>query len=443
MSRIATFPTLYARGMWFFSFPLLVAALLATAVGATNDTVFAGSGQGSPPLVKPGIQVLLEENLSLLSGKRVGIITNPTGILPTGQSDVDVLAALRPKVQLVAIFGPEHGFRGTAQAGYSEGSYTDAATGLPVYDLYGKNRDQIAAVFRTAGVDVVLFDIQDVGARFYTYIWTMEDAMEAAALAGVEFVVLDRPNAINGVAVAGPVLDPAYASFVGRLPIAQRHGMTVGELALLFNDQFLPARTGGRKPELVVVPMKGWKRGMYFEDTGLPWVKPSINMVAVDTAIVYPGNCLFEGTNISEGRGTPRPFETLGAPYFDDRLAPALNDLKLPGVSFRATTFTPTFSKYAGQEIDGFEVSVTDRSVYEPIRSAIAILIAVRTLYGKQFQWRYDSGDSKHPYWVDRLTGSDWVRTAIDAGKGVDQVVAGWQRQLDSFKKLRQQYLLY
>lgn len=419
----------------------LFAALLALLMA--GSVAFAGSQSQPGPRVKPGIQVLLEENLSLLSGKRIGIITNQTGILPSQESDVNALAALRSEVQLVAVFGPEHGFRGTAQAGASEGFYTDQSTGLPIYDLYGKNRDQIAAAFRAAGVDTVLFDIQDVGARFYTYIWTMEDAMEAAALTGTEFMVLDRPNPINGVTVAGPVLEPAYSSFVGRFSIAQRHGMTIGELALLFNDQFLPAKTDGRKAQLVIIRMKGWKRGMYYEETGLPWIKPSPNMPTVDTAVVYLGNCLFEGTNISEGRGTDRPFETFGAPYMDERLVQALKKLDLPGVSFQPMTFVPTFSKYARQKVNGVQVSVTNRATYDPIRTTVAILITARRLYGKQFQWRYDSWDKEHPYWIDRLTGSDWIRTAIDVGKNVDQVTTGWQKQLDSFNLLRDRYLLY
>ncbi|MBE3584530.1 MAG: DUF1343 domain-containing protein [Limnochordaceae bacterium] len=398
---------------------------------------------GFRPRVKPGIQVLLEQRLDLIRGRRVGIITNPTGVLPNLESDVDVLARLRPDVELVAIFGPEHGFRGTAQAGGSEGSFQDPATRIPVYDLYGKSPQQIATVFQTAGVDVVLFDIQDVGARFYTYIWTMADAMEAAALSGTAFVVLDRPNPIGGLAVQGPVLDPAFSSFVGRYPIAQRHGMTTGELALLFNDRFVPQRTGGRKAKLTVVPMEGWRRWMYYEDTGLPWVMPSVNMPTVDTALVYSGSGLFEGTNISEGRGTTKPFQLLGAPYLDGRLASALNSLRLPAVAFRAAAFTPMFSKYAGQMVNGVEVYVTDRRSYDPIRTAVAMMVTVRQLYGTALRWEVNSEDTGHPYWIDKITGSDWVRRAIDAGKVADEIVAGWQDQLAAFRALRSRYLLY
>lgn len=402
-----------------------------------------GSDLGFRPRVKPGIQVLLEQRLDLVRGKQVGIITNPTGVLPNLESDVDVLATLRPDVDVVAIFGPEHGFRGTAQAGGSEGSFQDPATDIPVYDLYGKSPREIATLFQSAGVDVVLFDIQDVGARFYTYVWTMSDAMEAAAVTGTGFVVLDRPNPVGGFAVEGPVLDPAYSSFVGRYPIAQRHGMTVGELASLFNDQLVPQRTGGRKARLTVVPMEGWTRWMYYEDTGLPWVMPSVNMSTVDAAVVYPGNGLFEGTNISEGRGTTKPFQLLGAPYFDNRLALILNGLRLPGVAFRAAAFTPTFSKYAGQTVNGIETYVTNRQSYDPIRTAIAVMAAVRKLYGTAFRWQVNSDDLLRPYWIDKLTGSDWVRRAVDAGKDADETVHEFREELVAFHTLRSRYLLY
>lgn len=393
-------------------------------------------------LVKPGVQVLIENKLNLIQGKKVGIITNPTGVMPDLQHEVDVLAQTSG-VNLVAVFGPEHGFRGTAQAGGSEGYYIDPKTGIPVYDLYGKNRDQIGEIFTKSGVDAVLFDIQDVGSRFYTYIWTMSDSMEAAALAGKEFIVLDRPNPISGIDAEGPVLKPEYSTFVGRLPIAQRHGMTVGELAEMFNQEFLPDRTGGLKVDLKVVPMEGWFRDMYYEDTGLPWVMPSPNMPTVDTAVVYPGTCLFEGTNLSEGRGTTRPFELLGAPYIDGQLAEALNGLSLSGTAFREAYFAPTFSKYSGKTVGGVQLYVTDRRTFDPIRAALTIIVEIKKLYGSNFAWRADTWDKVHPYWVDKLTGSDYVRTSIDAGKSVDEIIAGWQADLDAFKAGRAKYLIY
>ena len=223
------------------------------------------------------------------------------------------------RVRLTAVFGPEHGFRGTAQAGGSEGRYDDPATGLPVYDTYNKSGKDLAGIFTASGVDTVVFDIQDVGARFYTYIWTLYDCMVAAVLAGKRFVVLDRPNPVTGRSATGPVLDKAYASFVGREPIAQAHGMTVTELALLFNGEFVP-QAAGRPVELETVRMTGWRRGDFFDATGLPWVPPSPNMPTPDTALVYSGTCLFEGTNLSEGRGTTRPFELLGADGIDRAL---------------------------------------------------------------------------------------------------------------------------
>ncbi|MBO8163459.1 MAG: DUF1343 domain-containing protein [Brevibacillus sp.] len=381
--------------------------------------------------VKNGIDVLLA-NPEMLKGKRVGLITNPTGITRDLTHDVDALLA--KGVQLVEVYGPEHGVRGTEQAGEIPGSFTDPKTGLPFFNLYGKNPQEIAPLFED--VDTVLFDIQDVGSRFYTYISTMAHAMEAAALAGKPFVVLDRPNPIGGTGVQGPVLDPAYQSFVGIFPIPVRHGMTVGELAQLFNDRFLEAEIG-RKAELQVVRMEGWRRSMWFDETGLPWVLPSPNMPTLDTATVYPGNCLFEGTNLSEGRGTTRPFELIGAPYIKGwELADRLNRRQLPGVSFREAYFTPTFSKYQGESVGGVQVYVTDREAYDPIRTALVIIREVKELYPDQFAWRSDN-------WIDKLLGTNSVRLALDAGKPVEEIMAEWERDLKEFEKLRELYLLY
>lgn len=426
-----------ARGRLRPSGAASLASMLIVALAALALATFGAEGRGATARqrVRTGLEVLLDHRLDLIRGKRVGIITNPTGILPDLRHGVDALAAAEG-VELVAIFGPEHGFRGSAQAGGSEGSYVDERTGVLVYDLYGKDRDAIAQLFRQTGVDAVLFDIQDVGTRYYTYIWTMADALEAAALTGTEFIVLDRPNPTGGIRAEGPVLDPAYSSFVGRYPIAQRHGMTVGELALMFNEVFVPERTGGHRARLTVVPMQGWFRDMYFEETGLPWVMPSPNMPTVDTAMVYIGTGLIEGTNLSEGRGTTRPFELVGAPYVDWRLSQRLDGLNLPGVRFREAYFAPTFSKYAGRTVGGIQLYVTDRDRFDPIRTAIAIMVEAKRLYGDRFQWRSD-------LWIDRLTGSSYVRTAIDAGRGVDAIVAGWQEDLAAFRALRERYLLY
>ena len=384
--------------------------------------------------VRTGVERLISSRYAILRGQRAGVITNPTGILPGLRHEVDVMHGDRD-IELVAVFGPEHGFRGTAQAGGSQGFYNDPRTGLPVYDTYGKSGQALADVFIASGVDTVLYDIQDVGARFYTYIWTLYDSMVAAALAGKRFVVLDRPNAISGRRASGPVLHPEFATFVGRKPIAQAHGMTVGELARLFNEQWVAA-DAGRQVALSVVELDGWTRDMFFEDTGLPWVPPSPNMPTVDTAVLYPGTCLFEGTQASEGRGSTRPFEEIGAPYGDWRWADALTALRLPGVAFRENYFTPTFSKFAGQTVGGVQVVVTDRRACDPIRTAVAMLVTLKRLYPTGFAWRPDN-------WIDRLTGSELVRTSIDAGLGTDDIVAGWQVELATFRALRATYLRY
>lgn len=423
-----------------------VLAGIAGAAAAPALGGVAAAADGGPPgkargrRVHTGSEVLIESDYRLVRGQRVGIITNPTGILPDLTHEVDVMAA-SDRIDLVAVFGPEHGFRGAAQAGDSGGSYTDPRTGLPIYDTYGKGPQEIADQFRDAGVDTVMFDIQDVGARFYTYIWTMYDCMRAAAHAGTRFVVLDRPNPITGLGAHGPVLHEEYATFVGREAISQQHGMTVGELARLFNAEFLPDDVG-KSIDLAVQRMRKYHRRMSYAETGLPWVMPSPNMPTVDTAWVYPGTCMFEGTNASEGRGTTRPFELVGAPYIDHKWARELNAMNLPGGAFRETYYTPTFSKHAGTTCGGVQVYVTDRHEFDAIHTAIAMLVTAKGLYSK-FEWRHDAWDDEHPYWIDKLTGSSYVRTAIDAGKSADEVVAGWRDELEAFRKLREQHLLY
>jgi uncharacterized protein YbbC (DUF1343 family) len=406
---------------------------LAGAAGAAGV-----AAAGPVPLrerrVRTGVERLIAGRYAMLRGQRVGVITNPTGILPDLRHEVDVMHG-DPAIDLVAVFGPEHGFRGTAQAGGSEGFYEDPRTGLPVYDTYQKSGRALADVFTASGVDTILFDIQDVGARFYTYIWTLYDSMVAAALAGKRFVVLDRPNAISGRQASGPVLHPAYSTFVGRKPIAQAHGMTVGELARMFNAVWVPG-DAGRSVPLTVVELAGWSREMYYEETGLPWVPPSPNMPTVDTAVLYPGTCLFEGTQASEGRGSTRPFEMIGAPYGNWQWAEALTAQHLPGVVFRENYFTPTFSKFAGQTVGGVQVMVTDRRDFDPIRTAIAMIVSLKVVYPHDFAWRPDN-------WIDDLTGSDGVRKAVDAGQSTDEIVAGWQGELAGFRALRANYLIY
>ncbi|OQD54381.1 hypothetical protein BM536_020510 [Streptomyces phaeoluteigriseus] len=402
--------------------------LLAATAAAAGLPATAAPAQAARR-TRTGFERLRAAGYAQLSGERTGVVTNPTGVTRDVRHIVDVMHA-DDRVDLVAVFGPEHGFRGTAQAGGSEGRYDDPATGLPVYDTYLKSGQRLADVFTASGVDTVVFDIQDVGARFYTYIWTLYDCMVAARLAGKQFLVLDRPNPVTGRAALGPVLHPEFATFVGREPIAQAHGMTAAELARLFNGEFLAAPV-----ELETVPMSGWRRADWYDASGLPWVPASPNMPTPDTALVYAGTCLFEGTNLSEGRGTTRPFELLGAEGVDGRWAAAVGGLGLPGVHFREAYFAPTFSKFQGRTVGGVQIHVHDRDAFDPVRTGIALLVTAKQVWSG-FGWRAD-------HWIDKLTGSTWVRTAIDKGAGVDEVVAGWQEELAAFRRVRREYLLY
>jgi uncharacterized protein YbbC (DUF1343 family) len=403
-------------------------ALLAATTAAASLTS-APPASAAKPRRRTGFENLAASGYEQLSGERIGIVTNPTGVTRDVQHIVDVMHA-DPRVDLTAVFGPEHGFRGTAQAGGSEGRYDDPATGLPVYDTYLKSGRPLADIFTASGVDTIVFDIQDVGARFYTYIWTLYDCMEAAQLAGKRFVVLDRPNPVTGRAAQGPVLHKEFATFVGRQPISQAHGMTVVELARLFNGEFLTSPVA-----LDTVLMTGWERSEFYDAWNLPWVPPSPNMPTPDTALVYSGTCLFEGTNLSEGRGTTRPFELLGAEGLDGRWAAAANELGLPGVHFREAYFAPTFSKFQGKTVGGVQIHVHDRPAYDPVRTGIALLVTAKKAWSG-FAWRADN-------WIDKLTGSTRVRTMIDAGAGADEVVAGWREELTAFRRIRKNYLLY
>jgi uncharacterized protein YbbC (DUF1343 family) len=403
------------------------AAPLASLAGTASAAAAKVGG------VQTGFDVLHAGGYQELKGQKVGMVANPTAVVRDLTHEVDVMHQ-SGSVDLVAVFGPEHGFRGSAQAGGSEGSYKDPRTQIPVYDAYAKTVQQIADDFTKAGIDTVMFDIQDAGARFYTYIWTMYDCMQAAVLAGKRFVVLDRPNPLGGTEATGPVMHPDYTSGVGKQAISEQHGMTVGELALLFDKEFL----GGKvKPQ--VIKMRGWRRGTFFDETGLPWVMPSPNMPTLDTAIVYPGMGLFEALTITEGRGTTRPFELVGAPFLDWHWVDALNALNLPGVRFREAYFVPTFSKWMNQNCAGVQVTVTDRRKYDSIRTAIAMIVAAKKMYPKDFAWR----ESAAPYWIDKLTGSDLVRKGVDGGATTDQIVASWQGELARFRAQRARYLLY
>ena len=373
-----------------------------------------------------GNEVLFERRRDLVAGKRVGLITNPSGITTDLRSTADLLHEAED-VRLVALFGPEHGIRGNVADGAAVSSSVDEATGVPMYSLYGPVKKPTEEMLR--GLDVVLFDIQDVGVRFYTYIYTMAYAMEACGDAGIPFVVLDRPNPLGGNAVEGNLLDMRFRSFVGNYPIPLRYGMTVGELARLLNEEHALGA------DLTVVPLVGWTRDMLFDDTGLPWVPPSPNMPSFATAIVYPGTCLFEGTSISEGRGTTSPFQQIGAPYLDGpRLVDILDERRLPGVLFRPLFFTPRFSKYEGELCGGVYVHVLDADVFEPVRAGLEMVAALRTLYPDDFEWR--------PHF-DLLAGTDAVRLAVEEGVFVDEILEGWAAEREVFEGIRGKYMVY
>jgi uncharacterized protein YbbC (DUF1343 family) len=433
----------------------LTVAISTAACGRADRPASPAANNGS---VKPGVEVFLEKHLDLVKGKRVGLITNPTGTDGLLRSTIDLFLA-NPSVKLVALYGPEHGVRGNAQAGqyvpfYVDRKYTIPEYNLPVFSLYGqsmkpeagmlKNIDEFMRSFDTKekgkvpeaamveGIDVMIFDIQDVGTRVYTYVATMAYAMQAAAENGIEFVVLDRPNPINGADMEGPILEyPEFSSFIGLFPIPERHGMTIGELAGLFNDKFL-----ARKAKLTVVPMEGWRRQMWFDETGLPWVIPSPNMPTLDTAIVYPGLVALEGTNLSEGRGTTKPFELFGAPWIDGyELAKALNGLGLSGVRFREAWFTPSFSKFQGQLCGGCQVHVTDRNAFRPFAAALHIIKTVRDMYPDKFAFHTD--------YFDKVMGTASVRAALEAGTGVPAILDNTRPGLEAFADLRKPYLIY
>ncbi|HEX3815239.1 MAG TPA: DUF1343 domain-containing protein [Mycobacteriales bacterium] len=392
--------------------------------------------------LQTGFAVLAADNYGAVAGRKVGILANPTSVTADLRHEVDVMRG-SPDIDLVAVFGPEHGFRGTAQAGWAEDFYVDGATGLPVYDLYGKDVDGAAELIEQSGIEVLIFDIQDVGARFYTYIWSMYTAMRAAAKLETPFVVLDRPNPLGGGPAAGPVLRRGFESGVGLAPIAQRHGMTIGELARMFNAEFGPGETAGKSADLSVIELRGWRRGDDYAATGLPWVFPSPNIPTLDSVLVYPGTGMFEGVNLSEGRGTTKPFELIGAPFVDGRWAAALNSAKLPGVLFREAYFLPTFHKFANETCGGVELHVTDRQDFDPIRTTVEMFIAAKTLYPDDFQWKHNAEVASNRYWIDRLSGSDYLRAAIDAGQSTDEVTAGWQPELARFEQVRERYLSY
>ena len=398
--------------------------MLATACAAPAADTDAMAAQ-----VRAGIDVFLAGDPSVLAG-RVGLITNHTGRTADDRSTIDALAD-HPDVQLVALFAPEHGIRGTAGPGERISADRDERTGLPIHSLYGETRVPTAAML--SEIDVLAFDIQDIGTRYYTYVWTMALAMQAAAEHGKRFVVLDRPNPIDGEHVQGNVLDTAYATFVGLYPVPMRHGMTAGEIARFVNGEY------GFGADLHVVALEGWRREMWFDETGLAWRPPSPNMPDLESATHYPGTCLFEGTNLSVGRGTPIAFQQIGAPWLDaPAVAQRLAAHGLAGVRFEAVTFTPSSpgdGKYDGQETAGVRFVVTDRSVYDPVHAAIAALVEIQARHADSLAFRVAH--------FDRLSGTDAVRLGILAGASVEEVTSSWGSAIVAFRTRRAAYLLY
>jgi len=375
----------------------------------------------------------------MLSLCRVGIVCNPASIDGDLRHVADRFAA-DEGMRLAALFGPQHGFRSDVQENMIEtGHGQDDIRRVPVYSLYSETREPTAEMLRD--LDVLVIDLQDVGTRIYTYIYTMANCLRAARRHGVRVVVCDRPNPIGGMAVEGPMLEAGFESFVGLYPIPMRHGMTIGELARLFNEYF------GIGAELEVVAMSGWRRSMYADETGLPWVLPSPNIPTLDTAVVYPGTVLFEGTNVSEGRGTTRPFEIVGAPWVvAERFADAMNRMALPGARFRPAVFEPTFHKHANTSCGGCQIHVIDRVAFRPVETGVALLGAFRTHGADQpgLVWRDPPYEYEYEKWpIDILAGSSELRKRIDSGVSAVEIARSWKPSVDEFEKIRRRFLLY
>lgn len=424
-----------------------VATCLLAACTGDSGRVADGGGAGASVAteaparaVRPGVEVLLTDSAHLVAGRRVGLVTNHTGVYwadPSPQASADeavghVIDALHssPDVELVALYGPEHGIRGVAEAGARVDNEVDERTGVTVFSLYGETLRPTPEMLE--GVDVLVYDMQDIGARYYTYVSTMAYVMEAAGEKGIPFVVLDRPNPIRGDVVQGNVLDPDFASFVGLYPVPMRHGMTPGELARMFVGEF------GIDVDLRVVPMEGWHRTMAYDETGLPWVPPSPNMPSLESALAYPGICLFEGTPLSVGRGTDRAFQWIGAPWLDgDALVEALDRYGFQGVGFEAVTFTPETpgdGKFDGEAVHGVQL-VAESSAYDASRVAVAMLVEARRASGDNWFWR-----ESH---FDRLAGTDALRTGIEDGMSEDDLTDKWTQDLMAFEVTRGPYLIY
>ncbi len=381
-------------------------------------------------VVVPGLERFLRDP-SKVTGRRVGLLTNPSGVDRSLQSSVNVVAA-HPDIELVALYGPEHGVRGAAQAGEHVDNTVDAPTSLTMHSLYGEQRRPSREMLDP--IDVMVIDIQDIGVRYATYLSTVALVLDACAESEVDVVILDRPNPLGGSQVSGNLLEEAFASFVGthRMPVL--HGLTVGEFGRMWaHDLDLPV------PE--VVPMLGWQREMWFDQTGLPWVLPSPNLPTLDSVALYPATCLIEGTNLSEGRGTTRPFEMVGAPWIDaETLSAALVGLNLPGMAFRPVTFTPTFSKHQGIPCHGVQSYLIDRTTADTVRFGAELLTTLKRLYPEHFVW-LPGQDGLH--FIDLLAGSNALRQTVDNGATLDDLLESWNADAAAFTLERQDILLY
>jgi uncharacterized protein YbbC (DUF1343 family) len=407
---------------------LKATALIALSfVGACARTP-ATTNATATSVVRPGIETFLADVPAALRGKRVGLITNHTGIDRNRVSDIDLIAHSK-NLKLVALLAPEHGIRGNVADGEKIVDEVDQNTGVPIYSLYlAEDRGPTDAMLKN--VDVIVYDLQEVGGRTWTYVSTMALAMQAAARKGLPFVVLDRPNPIGGEIVEGALLDPKFKSFVGMYPIPARHGMTVGELATMFNQKF------GIGANLIVARVSGWRRSEWFDETGLPWVNPSPNLRSLAAVSSYPGTVYFEGTTLTEGRGTDRPFEQIGAPWLDaPRVAALMNEKRLPGIRFDAITMSvaPTAAKHKGQTIPAIRFAITDRSTYRPVRTALILIDEIHRAHPREFGW---TGT------IDRLTGSDKVRHAVENGQ-LPALLEEWDREAAAFRESRKSFLLY
>jgi len=384
-----------------------------------------------------GVERLLKEMQGLVAGARIGLVCNQASVNHDYRHIADLFHEI-DSIKLAALFGPQHGIRGDAQDNMIETPHTfDRETGVPVFSLYSETREPTEEMLE--GIDTIVFDLQDVGCRIYTFIYTLANCMRAAAKYGKRVVVCDRPNPIGGEVVAGTVLEAGFESFVGQFPIATRHGMTVGELARLFK------KVWEIDCELEIVPMDGWSRELWFDETDAPWVSPSPNMPTVETAIVFPGSVHLEGTQLSEGRGTTRPFELLGAPYIEAQsYSKRLNALGLPGVYFRACNFLPAFQKHAGMVCGGVQIHVLERAIFEPVLTGVGVIKTAYDFYGEEFAWKtppYEYVYDKNPF--DVISGSQMLRTSIEKGETIENIEHSWRSALEVFARARSEVLLY